>query len=173
MNHKQKLGYALLGAAVMAIGIIIGQLSTLNIEAQGNNVFDEIVCKKITVVDSYGKTGIVLESITERGNMIIINHRSGERAVRLIASQGIAIIEAHKPSGKSAARLIASKPSTSFSLHDERERSAIKLGILGEAIRSIAITDEKEAEVFHLITSPLGTHATIYDAEHQQVWRAP
>ena len=38
MNYKQKLGYTLLGAAVMAVGIIIGQLSTPNIEAQSNSV---------------------------------------------------------------------------------------------------------------------------------------
>ena len=28
MNHKQKLGYTLLGAVIMAVGIIIGQWGT-------------------------------------------------------------------------------------------------------------------------------------------------
>ncbi len=33
MNHKQKLGYTLLGAGIMAIGIIIGQVITPDIDA--------------------------------------------------------------------------------------------------------------------------------------------
>ena len=34
MNHKQKLGYTLFGAGIMAIGIIIGHVITPEIEAQ-------------------------------------------------------------------------------------------------------------------------------------------
>lgn len=36
MNHKQKLGYMLLGAGIMALGIIIGQVVTPDIEARSN-----------------------------------------------------------------------------------------------------------------------------------------
>ena len=55
MNQKQKLGYTLLGAWIMAVGIIIGQVITPNIEAQSNGVFDEITCRGIKVVDENGK----------------------------------------------------------------------------------------------------------------------
>ena len=55
MNHKQKLGYMGLGAGILAVGIIIGQVITPNIEAQSNGVFDEITCRKLTVVDKTGK----------------------------------------------------------------------------------------------------------------------
>ena len=60
MNYKQKLGYTLLGAGIMALGIIIGQLGTPDIEAQSNGVFDKITCREIEVVDEDGNKAIVL-----------------------------------------------------------------------------------------------------------------
>ena len=57
MNYKQKLGYMALGAGIMALGIIIGQVITPDIEAQSNGVFDEIVCNKLTVVNEAGERG--------------------------------------------------------------------------------------------------------------------
>ena len=62
MTHKQKLGYMLLGAGIMALGIIIGQVITPEIEAQSNGVFDEIQCRKLTVVDHNGKRAVLLSS---------------------------------------------------------------------------------------------------------------
>ena len=62
MNNKQKLGYTLLGAGIMAVGITIGQFFTPNIEAQSDSVLDELVCRKLTVVDSAGKPAITLDS---------------------------------------------------------------------------------------------------------------
>ena len=62
MNNKQKLGYTLLGAGIMAVGITIGQFVTPRIEAQSNGVFDKVVCRQITVVDSAGKLAITLDS---------------------------------------------------------------------------------------------------------------
>ena len=62
MNHKQKLGYMALGAGIMALGIIIGQVITPNIEAQSNGVFDKITCRELEVVDQDGTPAIVLES---------------------------------------------------------------------------------------------------------------
>ena len=51
MNHKQKLGYMALGAGILALGIIIGQWGTPDIEAQSNGVFDEITCRKNLIID--------------------------------------------------------------------------------------------------------------------------
>ena len=60
MNYKQKLGYTLLGAGIMALGITIGQFITPNIEAQSNGVFDKITCRELEVVDAKGNKAIVL-----------------------------------------------------------------------------------------------------------------
>ena len=60
MNYKQKLGYMALGAGILAIGIIIGQVITPDIEAQSNGVFDNITCRNLTVVDEKGTRRIAL-----------------------------------------------------------------------------------------------------------------
>ena len=64
MNHKQKLGYMALGAGILAVGIIIGQIITPDIEAQRNGVFDEIVCRSLKVVDKDGNRAISLSAST-------------------------------------------------------------------------------------------------------------
>ena len=66
MNHKQKLGYTVLGAVIMLVGITIGQFVTPNIEAQSDGVFDEIQCRKLTVLDKSGKPAFLLAA-TEAG----------------------------------------------------------------------------------------------------------
>ena len=60
MNHKQKLGYMALGAGIMALGIIIGQFVTPDIEAQSDGVFDTIQCRELQVVDENGNKAIFL-----------------------------------------------------------------------------------------------------------------
>ena len=60
MNHKQKLGYMALGAGILALGIIIGQWVTPDIEAQNNSVFDKIQCRELRVVDENGNKTIFL-----------------------------------------------------------------------------------------------------------------
>ena len=62
MNHKMKLGYTLLGAGIMALGITIGQFITPNIEAQNNDVFNKITCRELEVVDKDRNKAIVLKS---------------------------------------------------------------------------------------------------------------
>ena len=71
MNHKQKLGYMALGAGILALGIMIGQFVTPDIEAQSNGVFDEITCRQLKVVDRNGKTGIDLFATEEHAQILI------------------------------------------------------------------------------------------------------
>ncbi len=63
MNSKQKVGYMALGAAILAIGIVIGQFITPDITAQNNGVLDEIRCAGLTVVDEAGNTAIQLTAL--------------------------------------------------------------------------------------------------------------
>ena len=60
MNYKQKLGYIALGAGILALGIIIGQFVTPDIEAQSNGVFDKITCREIEVISKDGETTILV-----------------------------------------------------------------------------------------------------------------
>ena len=62
MNYKQKLGYTALGAAIMLIGMWVSPLISPQVTAQHNGVFDEIQCRKLTVVDNNGKPAVELRS---------------------------------------------------------------------------------------------------------------
>ena len=80
MNHKQKLGYMALGAGILAIGIIIGQWVTPDIEAQSNEVFDKITCREIEVIDKDGNEAIRLYT-TKHGGFVSVSGKDGGRAV--------------------------------------------------------------------------------------------
>ena len=82
MNQKQKLGYMALGAGIMALGIIIGQFITPNIEAQNNGVVDHIVCRSLTVVDRAGRSAISLSS-NRRDNALTVYDGMGQPGVIL------------------------------------------------------------------------------------------
>ena len=75
---QAKLGYTLLGAGIMALGIIIGQVITPDIEAQSNGVFDEVKCRRLTVVDEAGEHEIILKQ-----RSINIFNKEGQVAIRL------------------------------------------------------------------------------------------
>ena len=63
----QKFLYIALGAVIMALGIIIGQFVTQDIEAQANGVFDKIQCREPVVVNEHG--GYAIELIERRVKM--------------------------------------------------------------------------------------------------------
>ncbi len=108
MNSKQKLGYTLLGAGIMAVGITIGHFAIPSINANSNGVFDTVICNALTVTDKTGNMRIVLDAGDvrdmasigimdknggiaaglvggERGTMLLLNFLSGERGIGLAA----------------------------------------------------------------------------------------
>ena len=87
MNYKQKLGYMALGAGILAIGIIIGQVVTPNIEAQSNGVFDKITCREIEVIDKDGNEAIRLYT-TKHGGDIRMGSKDGRIAAMGISEDG-------------------------------------------------------------------------------------
>ena len=78
MNHKQRLGYMALGAGILALGIIIGQFVTPDIEAQSNSVFDIIRCRQLWVVDGNGKIGIIMASSENNDHIILGGQDKGQ-----------------------------------------------------------------------------------------------
>lgn len=84
MNYKQKLGYTVLGAVIMAVGIAIGQFSTPNIEAQSNGVFDDIRCYGLTVMNKHGDPAIVLGSSSRDENAIILYNQARIPVISLL-----------------------------------------------------------------------------------------
>lgn len=84
MNHKQKVGYTVLGAIIMLIGIGVGSIVSPSLIAQHNGVFDEIVCSKLKVVDKASNPAIELAT-DEDGSHIRINDKEGKVALGMLA----------------------------------------------------------------------------------------
>ena len=59
MNHRQKIGYTILGAFIMLIGMLIDNLTSSPVTAQNDG---EITCQKLTFVDETGKPLFYLET---------------------------------------------------------------------------------------------------------------
>ena len=142
MNHKQKLGYMALGAGIMVLGIIIGQAITPDIEAQSNGVFDEITCRKLTVVDRSDTPIVVVDSNEVANSMIIYNKdKAGEPAFILSANKagnGAEVFD--KAGGRLAFRLSSTEIINSLSIVGKGKGAVFSL-TTGQAGSVIAISD--------------------------------
>lgn len=77
MNHKQKLGYTLLGASIMLIGMWIGNGISPNIEAQSEYVWGKDEKLNATM------------STTEHGGRVdVFNNQGKNRAVMSVNEYG-------------------------------------------------------------------------------------
>ena len=114
MNHKKKLGYMALGAGILALGIIIGQVVTPDIEAQSNGVFDKITCRGIEVVDENGKRRAFLgRRVTLLspgyelvGNAFQLFDKDGEKVIELSTDDLMNEIVLYDKKGGHAVRLL-------------------------------------------------------------------
>ncbi len=87
MNFKQKLGYMAIGSLFTLVGYLLatlgaGGFNPQNATAQDNmkQVIDEIITRKLKVVNSEGKTIAILgEDESGNGTLVIFNKASGSR----------------------------------------------------------------------------------------------
>lgn len=77
MNRKQKLGYMVLGAVIMAVGMGLGTVLSPPLIVQRNGVFDEIWCKSLTTVDEKGNEhvtvthGVLIEGPLSKAEIVL------------------------------------------------------------------------------------------------------
>ena len=141
MNHKQKLGYMALGAGIMALGIIIGQWGTPDIEAQSNGVFDEITCRSLNVVDRNGNTGIHLLAAGDTNAIVIGNNSPGTGRIYLGTDHGNNGITITDGAGNSTIELEATETQNHVSVHDHYGNIRILLAS-GKFGDSVAVYDK-------------------------------
>ena len=140
MNYKQKLGYMALGAGILALGIIIGQWVTPDIEAQSNGVFDKIQCRDIEVVDKDGETAIRLYT-TKHGGDIRMDSKDGRLANMGIDETGGVFFLSGKGKGVDpSVALFTSEDSASISVQG-RSLSEVSM-YAGEGYGRIAVEVE-------------------------------
>ena len=74
-----------LGAGIMLIGLVVGAIISPPLIAQKNGVFDEIFCRSLTVVDSKGSVGIMLNR-DESGSSMVMYNPQGDLGIGLLST---------------------------------------------------------------------------------------
>ena len=152
MNYKQKFGYMALGAGILAIGIIIGQVITPDIEAQSNGVFDEIQCTKLTVVDNMGKPAVRLGSYENWGNGVIVYNKQGKGAVRLRSNALGNGVVVYNKQGKEAVILGSDEESNEVVVYNRQGKEAVKLRS-SELGNVVSLSNKQEEPSVVLVSS--------------------
>ena len=150
MNLKQKLTYMALGCLFTLIGYTLATLTT-NVTAQTEpTIVDEIVCRKLRVVDAQDRTVAILAtddiydvlSIYSKqghevieigrdahGGYIVVNHRSGQRAATMAigdeSKEGFIHVEAKDGGG--GVQLSTGKNGGGILMGDQQNKSKIQL----------------------------------------------
>lgn len=97
MNTREKFSYMAFGAALMFLGMLLTLMSPLTAQ---RDRFGEIVCTKLTVIDSVtGKTQSVMRS-AEYGGEISVHSNDALRVARLVVgTDGGGKVIAHNKAG--------------------------------------------------------------------------
>ena len=97
----------MLGAAIMLIGLAVGAIVSPPLIAQSNGVFDKIVCRKLTVVDSTGKT-MMMAAGSRTGGQVAVFSKDGKACASMIVDEnGGVVATTGKDDGKGLASMSA------------------------------------------------------------------
>ena len=181
MNHKQKLGYMGLGAGIMAVGIIIGQFFTPDIEAQNNGVFDEITCQRLKIVDEKGDGRIFLYALGPMASISIMNHMNNEEKEGIaltsftpfnpdgpLGSENSNSITIFKPAGTKGIEFNAEGIVNNVMVHNAAGKLAILLGG-AEDDSGITIYDKMEKRAVRLDTAEDGNGVVVYGRTEKEI----
>ena len=173
MNQKQKLGYMVLGAGILALGITIGQFITPDIEAQSNGVFDKITCRELVVVDSSGKEAIFLKSTKKNNNIIIMGKEGGLIGLSTDETEGNGVVIFGNDQSPPALRLYS---------HDESGNGIViqskhgKKGIYlttDEEGNQVTINDHYGNPTVHLVSGKNVDGVVVWDKAGNVKWSTP
>ena len=169
MNYKQKFGYTALGAAIILVGMVVGSIVSPPLVAQHNGIFDEVKCRRLTVVDEAGNREIILN---QKG--IVILDKAGQPAIGLSSVDDDNSISIFGEDGQVVIALMTGKEQNMITISDNlTKKGAITLAVR-EGTNAILInnkTSEKSAIVLHSsFHSLLGNGIVVYDQVGNTRW---
>ena len=180
MNQKQKLGYMALGAGILAVGIIIGQFVTPDIEAQSNGVFDKITCRSLEVLDQNDNRRIHLYALGPMAEISIMSHWNNKErdAISLTSFVGFNpdgsfgndnsnSITISKPSGTSGIELNTQAIVNYVKVRNKAGNTAILLGG-AEDDSGITLYDKYEKLAVRLDTTRTENGVTVFGRAGQK-----
>ena len=173
MNHKMKLGYTLLGAGIMALGIIIGQFVTPDIEAQNNGVFDKVVCRELEVVDKAGLVGVRLIA-NDKVNRVGVFDKLGAIAVAVASFEGMNGIVVNNLQGNAGILLASEEKGNSVDVHTpEGDKVGVRL-FCAEVANGIQLTEQAGEESMQLFAGEVrAPFIIITDRTGKNMWSTP
>ncbi len=173
MNHKQKLGYMALGAGILALGIIIGQFVTPNIEAQSNEVFDKITCRELEVVDEKGEGVIFLRSYQGKNSVMVLGKTGGLVALDTSDEQNGVLIFGKEDQHPPAVRLYHHKEKgNGMLIQNTHGKDAISLRS-ADLGNNVLVYDLYENMRIGLISSKKVDGIAVWDRVGNTKWGSP
>ena len=196
MNHKQKLGYTVLGAVIMLVGLGLGAIVSPPLIAQRNGVFDEIECSKLTVVDKNDKLAIILAANEDENGIVLLNqagtmsarlstdkdgsslglfNAEGERSIALLGTETGGIVALCDGDGQEGIYLVVNELARFITVLNEEGEEAISLRSLNQVGDNRITVFNTEGESTILLDSSriLGNHIKLYDTGGNISWEAP
>ena len=178
MNQKQKLGYMVLGAWIMAVGITIGQFVTPDIEAQNNGVFDKVVCRELEVVDKAGLVGVRLIA-NDKVNRVGVFDKLGAIAVAVASFEGMNGIVVNNLQGNAGILLASEEKGNSVDVHTPNVHTpkGDKVGVrlfCAEVANGIQLTEQAGEESMQLFAGEVrAPFIIITDRTGKNMWSTP
>ena len=171
MNYKQKLGYTVLGAVIMLIGMSVNSILSPPLVAQRNGVFDEIECYGLTVMNRNGEPAVILGSGSEGENGIILYNETGTPAASLHSADGKTLLSIMNEDGKLALLLGRLEKRNDITLFNEKGELAITSVVADGLMRMISVYHESGKEAVSMSSLPALDHnsVAVYDRAGEQV----
>ena len=146
MTHIQRSGYMLLGAGLLALGIIIGRMIETRTVVQSGGVFDEIVCRRVTLVDKDGNKAMDLGS--------------SDDATDVFSNE----LSFYDKWGNLAMLLYARDSSHGIWVYDDRGNRAFELSTNHDVANRLLLRDKKGSRAVTMVSSSLGNLVNVHSS---------
>ena len=197
MNYRQKLGYAAWGAAIMLVGMGLGDIVSTPLIAQKSGLLNKIQCSGLTVMDKHGNPAVILYAGDEGGNGIVLFNQAGREAASLHTNDDKNSLSIFDEDAKLAVSVRSTAKGRDFALFDEHGNMMISLLAVKGSARLVTIYDDNGTAVVNLgsfnefennhisihdkagktainLTSNIGGNGVgIYDKAGNTIWEMP
>ena len=194
MNYKQKLGYTVLGAVIMLVGLGLGAIVAPPLIAQDTRLFDEIMCTRLTVLNRQGNPAFILGSDGENNTFGAFNPQ-GNAAIALTSTDETNSLSLATPDGQLGVLINSSNTDTNLALHqagklaivlradslfrfikllNEEENTLINLSADNIGARLIQLNNPKGETAVQLqsLVSGFANDVILYDRSGNEIWQA-
>ena len=164
MHLKQKLTFMAFGSILTLAGYLLAT-PTRDVTAQSETdkatVFDEIVCRKLKIVDENGKTHIVIGADL-LGGQISVNHHNGKNAVSIRAFPTGGYISVSNRDGKQGVAINAFSSGGYMIVNNADGERAVTIGTSDDKRGFVSVDSKSTKGLIQLTANEYGGAMNIY-----------